>query len=85
MQIIYTSLQTDNHASISPLNFYRLDTLPGAETSASKHSYSTPFSIPQSLSVGRYNKNSSGDEIVNANFLTSTSYNTSKYNPLLNI
>jgi len=31
------------------------------------------------------NKNSSGDEIANVNFFTTTSYNTSKYNPLLNI
>ena len=30
-------------------------------------------------------KNSSGDEIANVNFFTTTSYNTSKYNPLLNI
>jgi len=28
MQIICTSLQTDNHASTSPLGFYRLDALP---------------------------------------------------------
>jgi len=28
MQIICTLLQTDNHASTSPLSFYRLDTLP---------------------------------------------------------
>jgi len=32
--------------------------------------------------VGRsVNKNSSGDEIANVNFFTTTSYNTSKYNP----
>ena len=31
------------------------------------------------------NKNSSGDEIANVNFFTTTSYNTSKYNPLMNI
>jgi len=30
-------------------------------------------------------KNSSGIEIANVNFFTTTSYNTSKYNPLLNI
>ena len=30
-------------------------------------------------------KNSSGDEIANVNFFTTTSHNTSKYNPLLNI
>jgi len=28
MQIICTSLQTDNHAGTSPLSFYRLDALP---------------------------------------------------------
>ena len=28
MQIIWTSLQTDNHTSTSPLNFYRPDALP---------------------------------------------------------
>jgi len=32
-----------------------------------------------------FNKNSSGDEIANVNFSMTTSYNTSKYNPLLNI
>jgi len=37
MQIIYTSLQTDNHASTSPLSFYRPDALPAAEPTASKH------------------------------------------------
>ena len=31
------------------------------------------------------NKNSSGDEIANVNFFTTTSYNTSKYNPLMNM
>ena len=31
------------------------------------------------------NKNSPGDEIANVNFFTTTSYNTSNYNPLLNI
>jgi len=30
MQIICTSLQTDNHANTSPLSFYRPDTLPAA-------------------------------------------------------
>jgi len=37
MQIICTSLQTDNHASTSPLNFYRPDALPAAQPTASKH------------------------------------------------
>jgi len=30
MQIICTSLQTDNDTSTSPLSFYRLDVLPSA-------------------------------------------------------
>jgi len=35
---VCTSLQTDNHASTSPLSFfYRLDALPATQTTASKH------------------------------------------------
>ena len=34
---VYTSLQTDNHDSTSPLSFYRLDALPTAHPTASKH------------------------------------------------
>jgi len=37
MQIICTSLQTDNHASTSPLSFYRPDALPAAQLRATKH------------------------------------------------
>jgi len=37
MQIICTSLQTDNHASTLPLSFYRPDALPVAQPTASKH------------------------------------------------
>jgi len=37
MQIICISLQTDNHASTSPLSFYRPDALPAAQPTASKH------------------------------------------------
>jgi len=37
MQIISTSLQTDNHASTSALSFYRPDTLPAAQPPASKY------------------------------------------------
>jgi len=37
VQIIYTLLQTDNHASTSPLGFCRLDALPAAQPTASKH------------------------------------------------
>jgi len=31
------SLQTDNNASTPPLSFYRLDALPAAQPTASKH------------------------------------------------
>jgi len=31
------SIQTDNHANISPSNFYRLDALPAAPPTVSKH------------------------------------------------
>jgi len=37
MQIICTSLQTDNHTSTSPLSFYGTDALPAAQPTASKH------------------------------------------------
>ena len=37
MQIVCTSLQTDNHASTSPFSFYGLDALPAAQPTASKH------------------------------------------------
>ena len=32
-----TSLQTDNHASTLPLSFYRPDSVPAAQPTASKH------------------------------------------------
>jgi len=34
---VCTSLQTDNHASTSPLSFYRPDALPATQPTASKH------------------------------------------------
>jgi len=34
---VCTSLQTDNHASTTPLFFYRLDALPAAQPAVSKH------------------------------------------------
>jgi len=37
MQIIHTSLQTDNHASTSPLSFHRPDALPATQPTASEH------------------------------------------------
>jgi len=38
VQIICTSLQTDNQASISPLSFYRPDALPATQPTASEQS-----------------------------------------------
>jgi len=35
---VCTSLQTDNYVSIPPLSFYRLDAIPGAQATTSKHS-----------------------------------------------
>ena len=48
-QIIYTSLQTYNHASTSPLSFYMPDALPATQPTVSKH-WPCPFFIqlPQS-------------------------------------
>jgi len=40
IQIICTSLQTHNHASTSPLSFYRPDALPAVQPTASKRLYS---------------------------------------------
>jgi len=37
MQIICTTLQTDNHANTSSLSFYRPDALPAAQPTVSKH------------------------------------------------
>jgi len=37
MQIICTSLQTDNHASTTSLSFNRPGVLPAAQPTASKH------------------------------------------------
>jgi len=37
MQTVCTSLQTDNHTNTSSLNVYRLDALPGAQPTVSKH------------------------------------------------
>jgi len=37
MQTICTSLQTDNHTNTQSFNFYRLDALPDALPTASKH------------------------------------------------
>jgi len=34
---VCTSLQTDNHASIPPLSFYRPDVLPADQPTATKH------------------------------------------------
>jgi len=37
MQVICTSLQTDNHASTSSLSFYRPNALPDAQSTASMY------------------------------------------------
>jgi len=37
MQTIRTSLQRDNHASTTSLNFYRMDALPDAQPTVLKH------------------------------------------------
>jgi len=37
MHIICSLLQTGNHASTSPLSFYRLDALPATQPPVSKH------------------------------------------------
>jgi len=37
MQIICTLLQTDNHASTSPLSFYKPDAFPAAQLTVSKY------------------------------------------------
>jgi len=37
VQITCTALQTDNHASTSSLNFYKLDSLPDTQPTVSKH------------------------------------------------
>jgi len=37
MQIICTSLWTDNHDTTSPFSFYRPDALPATQPTASKH------------------------------------------------
>ena len=40
---VCTLLQTDNHASIPPLIFYRSDALPAAQPTVSKHSFLRPL------------------------------------------
>jgi len=42
VQIICTSLQTDNHARTSPLSFYRPDSPHAAQLTASKHWRNNP-------------------------------------------
>jgi len=37
MQTICTSVHSDNHTNTSSLNFYRLDALPDAQPTVSKH------------------------------------------------
>jgi len=51
MQIICTSLQTDNHVSTLSLNFYRPDGLPDAQTTVSKQRKQKQKSISMSLTA----------------------------------
>ena len=44
---VCTSLQTDNHASTTPLSFYRPDALPAAQPTTSKHWRQTQYRISQ--------------------------------------
>jgi len=37
IQIIYPMFQPDNHASTSPLSFYKPDALPATQPTATKH------------------------------------------------
>jgi len=52
MQTICTSLQTDNHASTSPLSSYRLDAFPATQPTAAKHLTSVSFHA-LGLRIGR--------------------------------
>jgi len=45
MQTTCTSLKTDNHASTSPLSFYRPDALPADKPTASKRILAEVFDI----------------------------------------
>jgi len=45
MQIICTLLQTDNHASTSPLSFYRLDALPAKSVKAYNTRHNTSMQL----------------------------------------
>ena len=51
MQIICTSLQTDNHTSTSPLSFYRPDALPATQPTAWKHLTSIILSLMYILGI----------------------------------
>jgi len=54
MQIIFTSLQTDNHARTSSLNFYRPNALPDAKptVSTSTEDRRKPRTHRQNLLIG---------------------------------
>ena len=57
MQIICTSLQTDNHTNTSSFNFYGPDALPGAQPTALKHSNSVKaLKALRNDSLDRYKK-----------------------------
>jgi len=50
---VCTLLQTDNHASTPPLSFYRLDALPAAQPTTSKHWMQMPVQT-YSIAVPRF-------------------------------
>jgi len=52
MQTIYTSLQTNNHINTSSLNIYRLDALPGAQSTYNKAIKKVKFSHTRYRALG---------------------------------
>jgi len=79
MQIIFTLLQTDNHASTSALSFYRPYALPAAQPTASKHW--RPNILVKSHLVKR---NCPDTDLTECSTCTSTvqKYNKRHYTPL---
>jgi len=55
MQITCTSLQTDNHASTSSLNFYRPDALPDAQLTVSNCQCTKGTFIPSKIKITSHN------------------------------
>jgi len=91
MQIIFTLIQTDNHASTSPLSFYRPDALPATQPTASKQWRQIVFIIiisyfhyllTESLLCTCYSRNISVDSTKTnyTLFNSSTNWNSYCYN-----